>query len=208
MPFSTTFSRVKSFANNGSLLPGDLNSQLDDIGNQLASNNVQSGINDAAAIRRAKFTQLASGSRTNVAFGALSNGPDQVTNIVLPADGLIFVAYNCSIQNSNGGAGQAAIFIGANELKRIGTVTAGPIVQESISLPSAGVAYAAYTGNVGLQNDSNSGYVGESLTGQVSDAVGIFVAAGTYTISVQFKASSGSITASQRRMRVWTETFG
>ena len=34
-----------------------------------------------------------------------------------------------------------------------------------------------------------------------------FAAAGTYTVSVQFKASSGSVTASNRKLWVWTIGF-
>lgn len=49
------------------------------------------------------------------------------------------------------------------------------------------------------------------VTGNGQDAVGgvcmIDVDPGTYDVSVQFKASSGSVSARNRKLRVWTERF-
>lgn len=41
----------------------------------------------------------------------------------------------------------------------------------------------------------------------VGGACYVFADAGTYTISVQYKASSGTVTASARKLYVWTQSF-
>src|SRR5438067_12288107 len=56
----------------------------------------------------------ASGTRAGGTFGALSNGPDQVANVVLPTNGEIHVSFRATWQESVAVDAQAAIFIGSN----------------------------------------------------------------------------------------------
>jgi hypothetical protein len=82
-------------------------------------------------------------------------------------------------------------------------------------------AYAgdATTGQAVGWHPGNSAYlvrqeIGGSIVSSPTPNIGaagpcyIFATAGTYDVSVQFKASSGSVTAKNRKLWVWTQTFG
>lgn len=149
-------------------------------------------------------------SRTNVAYGTLTTA-DEITGVVLPENGLIMVGYMALVKNSVESAGRVAIFLGANQLK----TTAGaspPIVQET-NLSNVGFNGVG-TNGTGLGHGSNAAQAfvttGMSVGGETagsSGLVAIFAAAGTYTVSVQYKASSGSITAKERKLWVYTLGF-
>ena len=147
--------------------------------------------------------------------------PDQVTGIVLPTNGLIQVFYQATWQESVIGGAQAAIFLGSNQAKAALQNVASPVVIPAfISGSSANVAVPLATNGPGglasLQGTSGGlAYTGDVTTGQFvaggsfSAAGGLmggpcylFAAAGTYTVSVQFKASSGTVTVSNRRLYV------
>lgn len=159
-------------------------------------------------------------TRTNAAFGTMPT-PDQVAGIVLPTDGLIVVAYQALWNNSVAGAARAALFLGAAQVTfgRAGNVPAqvdaGPITAGTTDNPLA-------TSNYGLVSTDAAGTASEVTTGQIvgmqnpstpnalANAGGpcyIFAAAGTYTLSVQFKASSGNVVVQKRHLWVWTMDF-
>lgn len=185
------------------------------------------GVTNVANTGRGKTIIATAESRTNTAYGTLTTA-DQVTGIVLPTAGLIFVAYMAMWQESVDGAARAAIFVGANQLKIAGGSSAAPFVQEARNPGGAGINKPLSTGPQGLEgalSASATAYTGHVTTGQavgvldeggtLDGTVGfgfgpctIFAAAGTYTISVQYKASSGSVTASNRNLWVWTQSFG
>jgi hypothetical protein len=141
--------------------------------------------------------------------------PDQVAGIVLPTNGLIAVWYYADWQESILGAARAAIFIGANQVK-IPTQGA-PAVQEpgiGAGATSTNVPLTTFSG--GLQSSGTSGGSTGVTTGELlalnpnagaGGAAYVFAAAGTYTVSVQFKASSGSVTAANRRLWVQALSF-
>jgi hypothetical protein len=144
----------------------------------------------------------------------VSDGPDQVAGIVLPTNGLIRVAYQATWQESVTGAAKAAIFIGANQLKINASGGAAPVVQEvGIGTPSP-TDNPLSTYRVGLVSGGSAVASGANVTtGQVVGGPGleggeclIFAAAGTYTISVQFKAAAGTVTVKDRRL--WVEAKG
>jgi hypothetical protein len=172
-------------------------------------------------------------SRTNTAYGTLTT-PDQVT-VVLPTNGQIVVGYQAAWQESVAGASRAAIFIGANQLRAGGSAATPPLqaagnngtpaVNHNCSLTTC--AAGLVTGTALDQTDATTG----QIVGQVSNGANIwmdlggailplgtgaveagpcwvFAAAGTYTVSVQFKASSGSVTASNRKLWVEAKSFG
>lgn len=168
------------------------------------------GINGAGIIRRGKSIIATEEARTNVAFGLLTT-PDRVQNIVLPTDGLIVILYDAMIKSSGAATGSAAIFIGANQLKtdQGGTTsavqavnTAGTDSYRHISTFSGGLAASGgvWTGSV---------TTGQTVNNNTSASFGcaVFAAAGTYDVSVQFKATSGSVTAKERKLWVWTVGF-
>lgn len=181
------------------------------------------GISSASTVRRGKSIIAASESRTNTAYGTLTT-PDQVSNVVLPTDGLIVVAYQALFDESVVGAAKAAIFLNSNQLqattqdnrsqvqetpKGNGTSAAGLVVLGSYS---GGLTSAAQ--NFGGNDPAPT--TGHVVGGAYSSSAGayapwgpcyIFAAAGTYTVSVQFKATSGSVTAKGRKLWVWTMGF-
>jgi hypothetical protein len=161
--------------------------------------------------------------------------PDQVTGVVLPTDGLICVLYQAGWQESVSGAARAAVFIGANQLKVNDFTVPGPSLQAAATnsapanirqalwtahagLVSSGlnvnVAIPVTTGMaVGMRGNWASEYSGTTVAGSSSsiDMSGgplhIFAAAGTYTVSIQFKSSSGTVGAQNRKLWVWTKEF-
>ena len=208
---------------NGQLDAGNiLNNSLteDELTSSLAQ---KVGLSQAGVVRRGKSIIVTTESRANVAYGLLPT-PDRVQNVVLPTDGLIAVLYQATWQESVLSAGKAAIFIGANQLQHADSQQNAPVVDEA----SCGGATAAQDtplvshalGLFGTHVASHV-YSGDVTTGQ---ALGVFetsatpqrsiggpcyieAAAGAYDISVQFKASSGSVTVKNRKLWVWTIAF-
>jgi hypothetical protein len=166
-------------------------------------------------------------SRSNTAYGTLTT-PDQVTGVVVPANSLVEIVYMAMWQESVDGAARASIFIGSNQLKIAGGSSAAPFVQEARNPGGAGINKPLSTGPQGLEgalSANATAYTGHVTTGQ---AVGVLdesgtldgtvgfgfgpctlfgIAAGTYTFSVQFKASSGSVTASNRNLFVRVRSY-
>lgn len=193
----------------------------DKIGTTLAQ---QLGITNAANTGRGKTVTATTESRTNVAYGTMTTA-DQVTGIVLTTDGLIAIGYQATWQESVNGAASAAIFIGATQLQMATTNFTGPVVQAAtLGCGAAAVDKALATTSAGLFANNGlvqtSVYAGDATTGQLiglntSGSIGfaiggpvyVFAAAGTYTISVQFKSSSGSVTVKNRKLWVWSIGF-
>lgn len=183
--------------------------------------------------RRGKCIVATSQSRTNVAYGLLTT-PDQVAGVVLPTDGLILVGYQATWQESVSGAAKAALFLGANQLVAAVADVAAPSTsppEGTMNTGSAGSTVARDTILTSHPGGLRSGdpdqapaspYSGDVTTGQtlgfyttggtVGDYFGgfcpIFAAAGTYTVSVQFKSTSGSVTVKNRKMWVRALPFG
>lgn len=185
------------------------------------------GITNAANTGRGKTIIATTESRTNVAYGTLTT-PDQVTGIVLPTDGLITVAYQATWQESVNSAASAAVFVGANQLAGAMVNAAAPSTA-GVSVASIGCGTAAidkplasYSGGLISSQGfvSATVYGGDVTTGQIvgqnilntttvvpfGGTLTIFAAAGTYTISVQFKSTSGSVTVKNRRL--WVTACG
>lgn len=175
------------------------------------------GITNAANTGRGKAIIATEESRTNVAYGTLTT-PDQVASVVLPTDGLLIIAYQAMMKSSVAAAGGAALFIGATQLKYQDGANRAPITQATTT---TGTTYAPLTTfEIGLQagNATAGDHTSDVTTGQVvgnvtttgttaAGPVFVFAAAGTYTISVQFKATSGSVTAKERKLWVWSLAF-
>lgn len=177
-------------------------------------------VRSSTAKTRGKSIISAEETRSTTSYGTLTT-PDRVSGIVLPANGLIFVHYHAMAKNASGGTtGQYAIFLGANQLKTKGSSGATvPGVQEGNINGSATTFYGLIgTNGVGVQNGAQTGadYTGDVTTGQIvaglsnisGGPVAIFAAAGTYDITIQFKAAaSNTISVKNRNLWVWTELF-
>jgi hypothetical protein len=211
---------VNAFSAIQTLVNGNLDEQ-----NLATATNQRLGLNSGGASGRGTTGLItASETRINAAYGLLGT-PDQVSGIVLPTNGLLVIGYQAAWSESVAAAARAAIFIGATQLKFVSGAGAAPAVQEAgtQSGGTTGTSIALGTGPRGIISEvAAAGYPGDVTTGQVlgvgqgSDGVGgrvgygptyVWAAAGTYTVSVQFKASSGSVTAVNRRLWVWSIGF-
>jgi hypothetical protein len=143
-------------------------------------------------------------ARANTAFGTLPTA-DEVSGVVVPSNSLIVIGYQALIKQSVSKAARAAIFLGANQLKQ----TSGVTNQESLEFE--GTEYKTLgTTQIGLAVGQGNVRVG---TGQILGAASVegfagcttlYAEAGTYNISVKFKATSGSVTAAFRGLWVYT----
>lgn len=212
----------------GAASMGDIQGPLVDLRTFLNGGNLD-GVNLTTAAAQALALNVSGGntargksiiatteSRTNVAYGTLPT-PDQVSSIVLPANGLIHIGFMAAWQETVSAAARAAIFIGANQLKSSNSGATAPTVVETSLSGAVNVdsSLASFTG--GLISYAPAGaYTGDVTTGQLvgqtsgfgqSGLCTVFAAAGTYSISVQFKASSGTVTVKQRKLWVKAEAF-
>jgi hypothetical protein len=206
------------------------------VTSELLADAARLGVTDGATVRRGKSIIATEESRTNASYGLMTT-PDRVQSIVLPTDGLIAVAFQGIWKESVAGAGRASIFVGANQLKiaHDGTGGGGPsgsgaahtaagVLNTYSPLASAPFglvsSQAARDYGVDVTTGQAVGMVGiiDGLTTDIAGvetftraAVGgpcyIFAVAGTYDVSVQFKASSGSVTVKNRKLWVWTMGF-
>jgi len=147
-------------------------------------------------------------SRTNTAFGTLATA-DEITNVVLPTNGLMAIGYVALVKESVSTAGRAAIFLGANQLKKVGGTT--PVVQEA-ELFGTGTFQTLATQADGLDRGEGTSFVttGQVLAHNRGTGLGglcyVFAASGTYNVSIQYKATSGSVTAKERKL--WVGVLG
>lgn len=163
-------------------------------------------------------------ARTNTAYG-LHTTPDRVQNVVVPTDALVLVWYQAMWRETVAGAAQAQIFVGSNEIKWIGSDATGSTTNGAVM--GGGTSYVALaTGALGLVSGDGTAGIAAGSYATTGHAIGVgknpsygnplaaadagpwggacslFLAAGTYDISVQFKASSGSVSAKDRRLWV------
>jgi hypothetical protein len=181
-----------------------------DADNLTPAEAVKLGLSTAAIVRRGVTVIVTEETRTNVAYGTLTT-PDQVASVVVPTNGRIRIGYSALWKESVLNAARAAIFLGAVQLK-VPQANGAPVVQEAatsassgddyVSLSSSAIGLASQGGGAALTVDSSFVTTGQLLTGVAE----LWAAAGTYTISVQFKASSGTVSVKQRQL--WVETLG
>jgi hypothetical protein len=173
------------------------------------------GLSDGTTSRRGKAIVPGTDTRANAAYGLLGT-PDQVT-VDLPANGLLGIAYEATWRESVASAGRAAIFLNGNQLKFPVQGQAAPQVQETdVNLGGGGFTniWTPLSTNVAgirtvIDPDSGVSYTGDVATGQpiAGGPCYVFAAAGTYVVSVQYKASAGQVDVKDRKLWVWTMGF-
>jgi hypothetical protein len=185
------------------------------------------GVSDNSTTRRGAVAISTAETTASGVYTTLTT-PDQVTGVALPNNGLLFIAYQATWQESIAGSARAAIFLGSNQLKIANDDVAAPAVQET-GLNAGGataVAKPLRTCDSGLISRPGTSvpYTGDVTTGQVigglaptdgvptalggySGVCAVFAAAGSYNVSVQYKASTGSVTVSNRKLWVWSMGF-
>jgi hypothetical protein len=178
---------------------------------------LRAGITEHGAWGEGKSIIATAGARTNTAYGQLDNGPDIVEDVVIPDGALLFVAYQALVKSS-AAAGSAAIFVGSSQAK--GTVEDGvPLVD----IPETNIAGAYWselsTSPRGLISNASNTSDSSFTSGEPQIlAVGSLASGGvciidprqtgTFDVSIQFKAASGSVSAKERKLWVWTQAFG
>jgi hypothetical protein len=142
--------------------------------------------------------------RSNTSYGTLGT-EDAIPGVVLPEGGIIKVFYRAHVKQSVSEAGIIGLFLGANQ---VATANGGSTIQTGLASGTGfGTVFTSASNSVnGLQFEGISN--AESTTGQSVGygALEVFAPAGTYTVSVRYKASSGSITAKERKL--WVEVHG
>lgn len=137
-------------------------------------------------------------SRTNTEYGTLTT-KDEITEVVVPTNGKLAVSFRAHVKQSVGGAGRVAFFIGANQLKNtVGGASEGTL---------AGTVFNTFY-SAGSAFTTSETEAADATTGQIihTGPFEIFLAAGTYAVSVQYKSTSGSMTAKERKL--WVAVYG
>lgn len=144
-------------------------------------------------------------SRESTTFGTLPTA-DLIKEVVVGEKGLVRIGYSARFKSSVSAAGKAAIFIGANQL-RIFTTEAKAIASGTIGLgfrnlsSSTGTGLQVYASGDATGTDVTTGQLlSVSTEGGMAE---LWLAAGTYDVSVQYRATEGKVTAKERRL--WVE---
>lgn len=178
---------------------GELSNENIVAGANIARSKLEGGAQGIAGTLYTPTVIATEESRTNVAFGTLTT-PDEISGVVVPTNGILFVGYLAAVKSSVASAGSIALFIGSNQatessgsLSTTSTEGTGFSAFQTYSGPAKGGAEQGL-GRFGAASFNTTSMLGAGM----AEFVGL--AAGTYAISVKFKASSGSITAKQRRL--------
>lgn len=160
-------------------------------------------------------------TRTATTYGLLAT-PDRVQNVVVPTGGIIQVRYLAQWNQSTNVAANAAIFIGATQLTAsTGIGATDPSVAVTGTGSTFGVDHWLASHANGLLSDTSTSGASPSApstTGQIigtfssssvtgGGACDIYVPAGTYDVSVQFKTTSGTLTVKNRKLWVRALVF-
>lgn len=169
------------------------------------------GLTQPGTVRRGSAPIPGEESRTNAAYGLLAT-PDRVQNVVVPANGKLRVSYLAAVKGSADGTIAAAIFLGATQLKQQNPadLDVGAVMETSQAVSGIATTTNKYTSLMTLAtgltmaapNTAEAAFTAFPTTGLLLPAMEILVAPGTYDVSVQFKASAGTISVKDRRLLV------
>jgi hypothetical protein len=201
-------------------IQGAINGNIDGT-NLTAAVSQAAGINVSGQTVKGSSIVPTSQSTGSTTFTTLGT-PDQVTGLVLSTSGLITVWYQATWQESVANAAQAQIFLNSSTVQLTGnngSVSFGTALVGSVGGANRNTPLSTWVAGLFSPTAQATGSVADVTTGQfigASDTVGgtkaggpayIFAAAGTYTVSIQFKASSGTVTAANRRLYVQALSF-
>lgn len=132
-------------------------------------------------------------STSSTTFTTLSTA-DEVTGVVVPTNGIMVIRYVAQVKNSVANAGEMAPFIGATQIPSVG----------AIGFSSANTFFRVRTTGSGMASEASTPTV---TTGKIVAGMEIGeLAAGTYSVSVRYRASSGTFSAKERIL--WVEVYG
>lgn len=198
-----------------------VNGNLDEI-NLHSTIKTTLGVTDVATVRGGVSIIDTDESRTNTSFGLLTT-PDRVSNVEVPPNGVLYIKFYCQMKSSAAGSNaQVALFLGATQLQRASGNGYTPVQISGNSGAAGGDWYHISTDASGLMSDTTgfsstmavpptTGTVlGVSRATPAINAAGtceVYVAAGTYDVSVQF-LGLGVTTTNARRRKLWVATRG
>lgn len=185
-----------------------------DILNALDSANLLSsladllGVSQSGVVRRGKTSITGEETRASSTYDFLTTH-DEVTNVVLPASGLLLIHYRATVKTSVANAGRAALYLNGNPVVVMNGNTGAQDPAEATGPFAANTYGLLHTDHDnGMEvtgGGSGAAYTGPTTTGELipgSAFVAVEAAAGTYTVGVKFKATSGTISAKNRLLRV------
>lgn len=205
-----------------------------DASNMTAAGAQAVGANQSAQTVKGSSIVATTQTTTSTSFTTLGT-PDQVSSVVLATAGLLRIWYQATWVTSSNGTAQAAIFVGSNQLKVNNNLGVATATTSAFQTSTANQIVSSYPGglistNAAAGSDVTTGEAIGVLYGTGSDngniifngsqyaiqsgvnaynggPCDIFAAAGTYTISVQFLISTGTLTVSNRRLYVQAISF-
>lgn len=145
--------------------------------------------------------------RESATFGKMTLA-DEIKSVVLPTRGLIAIGYMAKWKSSVAGAGRAAVFLEANQLKNPQTASAVEVENTGTEYNtlSSSVNTAALASAAGAAAFTTTGNPISASSGSGGGLAYIFASAGTYNISIQFRATSGKVFAKERTL--WVGVIG
>jgi hypothetical protein len=190
-----------------------LNGAVDELNTSDATNLALSLNTAAGSKRRGKSIIETEESRTSATPGLLTT-PDQVTNLVLPTDGLLWIKYSALSKATVLNTGTATIQVGGVQLEHPRSTGASVFISASgnSTADSYGLIYTdpRFFDSVAVQSFVKQGGGAATRSNNpmyFGGFIPIELAAGTYTVTVLWSASAGTVTAKQRRLYAYTQSF-
>jgi len=125
--------------------------------------------------------------------------PDEVTGVVLPANGLIRVGYIAIWSSTVAGAGRAIL--------AVSTLGALPSAQNSTTEATTNGTSTTYLSTQSASTPLASGRISTEAVPVAFQSMEIFASAGTYSVGVSFAATSGTVKVKERKLWVSVTTF-
>lgn len=201
--------------------------EVDDEFNQLVStvNNLDAdnlatavkqrlGLSDSTTQRSGKSIIVTEESTASTSYTTLTT-PDQVSNVTLPTDGLIFIALHALVKNTTADANMA-LFLNSDQIV-VGAAGAVPTGISALAnqgkyghLTTTSQSMTWYGTTTGDSSTVTTGQVvGTGQTIYTGGVLAVWAAAGAYTVSLRFKNNTGgTVFAKERKLWVWTRSFG
>lgn len=135
-------------------------------------------------------------TRESTSFGTMATA-DEIPNVEVPLRGIIGVGYTGLFKSSVSGAGRVTLFIGSNQIKAASGAAASPPVFEASSSTTVWTTVESNTGLFATVATESFVTTGQSFSGFAY----IFgLPAGKYNLSMQYRATSGNVTAKERTL--------
>lgn len=232
MPNTTGWGLPKPALTDSPDVPRDVGALADAVDGHLSTIAGKAGVSQSGIVRRGKSIVLGEEETASLTPALLAT-PDRVSGLVLPTDGLIFVAFQALWAFTGLGSALALLYVDGSPVKIPFVGGNGYLDQTTTRFANANDS-GAYTplsshtiglisGQAGAPSPAltDPPTTGLTVAAQVSNANGnapgaggicaIWAAAGTHEVSVRWAvtntANPTTVKAKQRRLWAWTEGF-